>query len=166
MTHNRATAAGTYSGNKEVVLKKVLPFVLALVVLGATAAGAGASPASSSRATDLCTLAKSVRSSITKSGATVTPGAGTSIQALEAQLKSTYTHIKAAESLVLANSPASLKPHFVRVFAFDNKIYAMLSKANWNFLVFAKNAQSLSAQAAALKPDLAAIQAYFAKCKA
>jgi hypothetical protein len=146
-------------------LRKVIPFVLALVVLGVTAAGAGASPATSSQATDLCSYAKSAGASIAKSGS-FTPSAGTSMASLSAQLKATFSKIKTAESIVLANSPGSLKPHFVRVFAFDNKVYDMLSKANWNILVFAKNAQSLEAQAKALQPDLAAIKAYFAKCKA
>jgi hypothetical protein len=145
---------------------KLLPIVAALVVFAAWTGSAVASPASSARAGDLCTLAKSVRSQITHSGATVTPTAGTSIASLEAQLKNTYTHIKASESLVLANAPSSLKPHFVKVFAFDNSIYAMLAKANWNFIAFAKNAKSLEAQAAKVRPDLNAIEAYFAKCKA
>lgn len=144
---------------------KFVPFLLALTLLGAVASGAGAAPSSTVTAGDLCSVAKGVSSSITHSGATVAPTAGTSIASLEKELKSTYTHIKAAESVVLANSPSSLKPHFMKVFAFDNMIYAELSKANWNILAFAKNAKSLEAGAARIRPDLLAIEAYFNKCK-
>lgn len=140
---------------------KVLLSLLVAVVAMSQAAGAGATP---SKSADLCSIAKSVRSSITKSGATITPSATTSIASLQAALKNTYTHIKAAESVVLANSPGSLKPHFEKVFAFDNQIYAEMSAAHWNLLAFAKNAKSLEAGAAKIKPDLLAIQAYFAKC--
>lgn len=144
---------------------KFVPFLLALTLLGALASGAGAAPSSTATAGDLCSVAKGVASSITHSGATITPTAGTSIASLEKELKATYTHIKAAESLVLAQSPSSLKPHFVKVFAFDNMVYAELSKANWNILAFAKNAKSLEAGAAKVRPDLLAIEAYFNKCK-
>lgn len=143
---------------------KLVPFLLALTLLGAVASSASAAPRSTATAADLCGIAKSVRSSITKS-TSLTPTAGTSITSLEAELKASFTHIKAAEKIVLAESPGSLKPHFVRVFAFDNMIYAKLSAANWNFLVFAKNAKSLEAGAAKIRPDIAAIQAYFNKCK-
>lgn len=142
---------------------RVLLSLLVLAAVMSQAAGAGAAP---SRSADLCTIAKSVRSSITKSGGSVMPSSTTSMASLEASLKATYTHIKAAESIVLANSPASLKPHFQRVFAFDNQIYAELSAAHWNILAFAKNAKSLGAGALKIKPDLRAIEAYFAKCKA
>ncbi|HEY8030782.1 MAG TPA: hypothetical protein VIE38_14915 [Gaiellaceae bacterium] len=144
---------------------KLVPFLLALTLFGAVASSAGAAPRSTATASDLCSIAKGVASSITHSGATVAPTGGTSIASLENTLKATYTHIKSAESLVLAKSPSSLKPHFVKVFAFDNMVYAELSKANWNILAFAKNAKSLESGAAKIKPDLLAIQAYFAKCK-
>ena len=84
---------------------------------------------------------------------------------LGAQLKASFTKIKAAEKIVLANASGPIKGHFEKVFAFDNLIYAKLKAANWNILVFAKNAQSFALQAQKLKPDLTAIQAYFAKCK-
>lgn len=142
---------------------KILLSLLVVAAAMSQAAGAGAAP---SRSADLCSVAKSVRSSITKSGASITPSSTTSITSLEASLKSTYTHIKAAESVALANSPGSLKPHFERVFAFDNQVYAELSAAHWNILAFAKNAKSLEAGALKIKPDLLAIEAYFAKCKA
>jgi len=143
---------------------KVVPFLLALTLLGTVVSGASAASRSPAAATDLCGVAKSVRSSITSSDH-FTPTAGTSITALDAELKTAYTHLKAEESIVLAESPGSLKPHFERVFAFDNMIYSELSKANWNILVFAKNSKSLEAGAAKVKPDLAAIEAYFNKCK-
>jgi hypothetical protein len=144
---------------------KLVPFLLALALAGGVASGAGAAPRSTAAAADLCSVAKGVASSIAHSGATVAPSAGASIASLEQELKATYTHIKAAESIVLAKSPSSLKPHFVKVFAFDNMVYAELSKANWNILAFAKNAKSLEAGAAKIKPDLLAIEAYFKACK-
>ncbi|MGH9299086.1 MAG: hypothetical protein ACRDZT_04165 [Acidimicrobiales bacterium] len=144
---------------------KLVPFLLALTLLGVVASGASAAPRSIASADDLCSVAKGVSSSLVHSGATVTPTAGTSITSLENELKTTYTHIKAAESVVLANSPGSLKPDFVKVFAFDNMVYAELSKAHWNILAFAKNAKSMEAGEAKIKPDLLAIKEYFAKCK-
>lgn len=144
---------------------KFVPLLVALTLLGAVASGASAASRSTATADDLCSLARGVSSSLLHSGATVTPSAGASITSLEAELKATYTHIKSAEGLILANSPGSLKPHFVKVFAFDNMIYAELSKANWNILAFAKNAKSLEAGATKIKPDLLAIKAYFDKCK-
>ena len=144
---------------------KLVPFLLALALLGAAASGAAAAPRSTAAADDLCSVAKGVSSAITHSGSTITPTAGTSITSLEKSLKATFTHIKAAESVVLANSPSSLKPHFVRVFAFDNMLYSELSKANWNFIALAKNAKSLEAGVAKIKPDILAIEAYFNKCK-
>jgi len=144
---------------------KFVPFVLALAVLGATAAGAGAAPASPSRSADLCSVGQGIATSLARSGSAITPTAGTSLATLQAQLKASFTKIKAAESVVLANSPGSLKPHFVKVFAFDNQIYALLAKANWNILALAKNAKQFEAGALKIKPDLAAIKAYFAKCK-
>jgi len=144
---------------------RLVPFVLALVVLGSTAAGAGASPATSSGSSNLCTVSKGVAASIAKSGSPITPTAGTSMAALGKELKASFSKIKAAESVVLANSSGAIKGHFEKVFALDNMIYAELAKANWNILVFAKNAKSLEAGALKIKPDLAAIEAYFAKCK-
>ena len=143
---------------------KLVPFLLALTLLGAAASGASAAPRSTATGADLCSLAKSVGSSIDNS-THFTPTAGASITALEASLKASFTHIKSSESLVLAESPGSLKPHFERVFAFDNMVYSELSKANWNFIAFAKNASSLEAGAAKVRPDIVAIQAYFNKCK-
>lgn len=143
---------------------KLVPFLLALTLLGAVASSAGAATSSTATAKDLCSEAKSVGASITNS-THFTPTAGSSLTSLEASLKASFTHIKAAESIVLAESPGSLKPHFERVFAFDNMVYSELSKANWNFVAFAKNASSLEAGAAKVKPDIAAIQAYFNKCK-
>lgn len=144
---------------------KLVPFLLAVALFATFASGAGASPASPAKAGDLCSIAKGVASSITHSGSVITPTAGASLATLGKQLKATFTHIKAAEAVVLANSPSSLKGHFQKVFAFDNMIYAQLSKANWNILAFAKNAKSLEAGAQKIKPDLAAIEAYFAKCR-
>ena len=143
---------------------KFVPFLLALTLLGAVASGASAAPKSTVTAADLCSVAKGVATSISHSGA-LTPTAGTSIALLQKELKATYTHIKESESLILAQSPSSLKPHFVKVFAFDNMVYAELSKANWNLLAFAKNAKSLEAGVLKVKPDLLAIEAYFNKCK-
>jgi len=143
---------------------KLAPFVLALVVLAATATSAGAAPASPARAGNLCGVGKNISSALQSSGA-ITPTAGTSVQAMSAQLKASFTKIKAAENVVLANASGSIKGHLEKVFAFDNMIYAKLKAANWNILVFAKNAQSFALQAQKLKPDLLAIQAYFAKCK-
>ena len=144
---------------------KFVPFLLVLTLMGAVASSAGAAPRSTVTAGDLCSVAKGVASSITHSGATIAPTGGASIASFEKELKATYTHIKAAESIVLAQSPSSLKPHFVKVFAFDNMVYAELSKANWNVLAFAKNAKSLEAGAQKIRPDLLAIEAYFNKCK-
>lgn len=143
---------------------RLVPFVLALVVLAVTATSAGAAPASPARAGNLCGVGKSIASSLQSSGA-ISPSAGTSVQALGAQMKATFSKIEAAEKIVLANASGSIKGHLENVFAFDNTIYTKLKAANWNILVFAKNAQSFAAQAQKLKPDLAAIQAYFAKCK-
>jgi len=143
---------------------RFVPFVLALVLLGATAAGAGAASSSPSRAGDLCGLGKGVAAAMAKSGS-FTPSTSTSPQAIGQQLKASYTRIKSAEKVVLAAASGSIKGHLQKVFAFDNLIYAKLQAANWNILVFAKNAQSFAAQAAKLKPDLLAIQAYFGKCK-
>lgn len=143
---------------------KAVPVLLALTLLGATATSAGATPASSATAGSLCSVGKSIASSLAHSAA-IAPTAGTSIASLQKQLKATFTHIKSAETVVLANAPASLKPHFVKVFAFDNKVYAELSKAHWNILALAKNAGSFEAEAAKIKPDLLAIEAYFKKCK-
>ncbi len=143
---------------------RLVPFLVAFVVLAATAGGAGATPAAPATAQSLCGVGKSIASSL-QSSAAVTPTAGTSLQALGAQLKVSFTRIKGAEKIVLANASGSIKGHLEKVFAFDNMIYAKLAAANWNILVFAKNAQSFTAQAQKLKPDLAAIKAYFAKCK-
>lgn len=144
---------------------KLVPFLLALTLLGAVASGASAAPRSTATAADLCGVGKGIASSLAHSATPITPTAGTSIASLEKSLKASFTHIKAAEKIVLANSPGSLKPHFVKVFAFDNMIYSELSKANWNILAFAKNAGALEAGAAKIKPDLLAIEAYFNKCK-
>lgn len=141
---------------------KLIPFLVALTLLGAVASSASAAPRST---TDLCTVAKGVASAITRSGATLAPTAGTSLASLSKELKTTFSHIKAAESVVLANAPSSLEPHFVKVFAFDNLVYSKLSKANWNLLALAKDAKSLSAGAAKVAPDIRAINAYFDKCK-
>lgn len=143
---------------------RLVPFLVAVVVLTATAGGAGATPASPARARNLCSVGKSIAGALQKSGA-ITPSAGASIQALQAQMKASFTRIKAAEKIELANASGSIKGHPQKVFAFDDMIYAKLKAANWNILVFAKNAQSLEAQVLKLKPDLAAIEAYFAKCK-
>jgi len=144
---------------------KLVPFLLALTLLGALASGASATPKSTAIADNLCGVAKGVSSSLLRSGATITPTAGTSFTSLGAELKATYTHIRAAESVVLANSPSSLKSDFVKVFAFDNTVYSELSKAHWNIIAFAKNAKSLQAGVAKIKPDLLAIKAYFSRCK-
>jgi hypothetical protein len=144
---------------------KLVPLLVALTLLGVVASGASAAPRSTATATNLCTVGKGVAAAIGKSGSTIAPTAGTSIAALEKQLKGTFTRIKAAEKVVLASSPGSLKPHFVRVFAFDNMVYSELSKANWNLLAFAKNASSLEAGATKIRPDIATIEAYFSKCK-
>jgi hypothetical protein len=144
---------------------KLVSFLLSLTLLGAAASAASAAPRSTATTGSLCSVAKGVASSITHSGSPLAPTAGTSIASLEKELKTAYTHIKSEESVVLANSPSSLKPDFVRVFAFDNIVYAKLAKARWNFLVFAKNAKSLAAGEAKLRPDFLAIEAYFNKCK-
>ena len=143
---------------------KVVPFLLALALLGATAAGAGAAPASPSKGTDLCGVGKSIAVAIAKSGS-ITPSANANPQTIGQQLKASFTRIKQAESVVLAAASGSIKGHLQKVFAFDNMIYAKLQAANWNILAFAKNAATLEAGAQKLKPDLAAIKAYFAKCK-
>lgn len=144
---------------------KVVPFLLAMTLLGAVASSAAAAPTSAGTAVSLCSVGKGIASSLAHSGTVVMPSATTSIASLEKQMKTAFTRIKAAESVVLANAPASLKPHFVKVFAFDNKVYAELSKAHWNILALAKNAQSFEAEVAKIKPDLLAIEAYFKKCK-
>ncbi|MGH2971457.1 MAG: hypothetical protein ACRDLE_04885 [Gaiellaceae bacterium] len=144
---------------------KLVSLALAAGVLAVYASSASAAPASHSNVADLCTAAKGIASSIAHSGVGITPSAGQSITTLEKQLKASFTKIKAAESVVLANSPSSLKGHFVRVFAFDNMVFDQLSKANWSILALAKNAKSLEAGSLRIKPDLAAIEAYFAKCK-
>jgi hypothetical protein len=144
---------------------KLVPFLVALTLLGAVASGASAAPRSTATAANLCSVGKGIAASIAKSGSTIAPSAATSITALEKQLKGTFTRIKAAEKVVLANAPGSLKPHFVKVFAFDNMVYSKLSKANWNFIALAKSASSLQAGAARIRPDILAIEAYFNKCK-
>jgi hypothetical protein len=144
---------------------KLVPFLVALTLLGAVASSASAAPRSTATAADLCSVGEGIASSLAKSGSTIAPTAGTSIATLEKQLKATFTRIKSAEKVVLANSPGSLKPHFERVFAFDNMVYSELSKANWNLLAFAKNATSLEAGAQKIHPDIVAIEAYFKKCK-
>lgn len=145
---------------------RFVPFLLAVALSGTLATGAGAAPASTSGVADLCSVAKGVAASITASGVTPTPTTGASITSLEKQLKVTYTKIKDAEPIVLANAPSSLKGDLQKVFAFDNTVFADLSKAHWNILAFAKNARSLEAGVLKIKPDLLAIKAYFAKCKA
>jgi hypothetical protein len=144
---------------------KLVSFLLALALSGGVAASAGAQPRFVATAGDLCSVAKGVASSLVSSGATITPKAGTSLTSLGRELQATYTHIKAAESVVLANSPGSLKPDFEKVFAFDNMVYSELSKAHWNVLVFAKSASSLEAGVTRIRPALLAIKAYFNKCK-
>ena len=144
---------------------KFLPFLLALTLLGVVASGASAAPRSTASADNLCNVGKSVAGELAKSGSAITPSAGTSLAALQKQMKAEFSSIKAKESVVLANSPASLKPHFVRAFAFVNLVYAKLSAANWNILALEKDATSLAARAQKIRPDVAAIDAYFAKCK-
>ena len=110
---------GLSRGSKEVVEMRLVPFVLALVVLAVTATSAGATPASPATAQNLCGVGKSIASSLQSSGA-ITPTAGTSVQALSAQLKASFTKIEAAEKIVLANASGSIKGHLEKVFAFDN----------------------------------------------
>ena len=143
---------------------RLVPFLVALVVLAATATSAGATPASPARAGNLCGVGKGISSSLQNTGA-ISPTAGTSIKALGAQLKASFTKIKAVEKVVLANASGAIKGHLQKVFAFDDMIYAKLKAANWNILVFAKKAQSFALRAQKLRPDLLAISAYFAKCK-
>ena len=143
---------------------KLVPVLLALMLLGAAASGASAAPRSTATAESLCSVGKSLASSLEKSSA-FTPTAGTSIASLGHELRVTFTHIKAAESIVLASSPSSLKPHFVKVFAFENEIYSTLSKAHWNILALEKNARALEEGATRIKPDIRAIEAYMHKCK-
>ncbi len=143
---------------------RLVPFLVAFVVLAATATSAGAAPASPASAGNLCGVGKNISSTLQNTGA-ITPTAGTSLKQLGAQLKASFSKIKAAEKVVLANASGAIKGHLQKVFAFDDMIYAKLKAANWNILVFAKNAQSFALQAQKLKPDLLAISAYFAKCK-
>lgn len=144
---------------------KLVPFLLALTLLGAAASGAAAAPRSDATTTDLCSVAKGVALSITHAGASLAPTAGSSLAAMSRQLKATFTRVKEAEPIVLNSSPGSLKPHFVKVFAFYNLIYEKLSKANWNLLALEKSAQSLQVAEAKIEPDLRAIKAYFDRCK-
>lgn len=144
---------------------KLVPFLLALTLLGAVASGASAAPSSTATAVDLCSVAKGVASSITHADSGLAPAAGTSLAAASKALKATFTRVRAAESIVLGSSPGSLKPHFVKVFAFYNLVYEKLSKAKWNVLALAKSAQTLQAAEKKVQPDMRAITAYFHKCK-
>lgn len=144
---------------------KLVPFLLALTLLGAVASGASAAPRSTATAESLCSVGKGIASSLARSGTAIAPAGATSITTLENEMKATFTRIKHAEPVVLANSPSSLKPHFVKVFAFENQIYSALSKAHWNILALEKNAVALEAGATKIKPDLHAIEAYFKKCQ-
>lgn len=142
---------------------KLVPFLLALALLGAVASNAGAAPRSTATADNLCTVGKGIASSFAHSS--LSPTAGTSLAAMAKGLKTEFTRLKNAESIVLHNSPSSLKPHFVRAFAFYNLVYAKLSKANWNLAALVQSAPSLNAGEKKIAPDLRAINAYFNKCK-
>jgi len=145
---------------------RFVPFVLALALLGgATAAGAGASPASPAKAGSLCSVGKSVALTLQKTSKGFTPTAGSSPQAYGQQLKVYFTRIKSAESVVLSAASGSIKGHLQKVFAFYNTIIAKFQAANWNILAFAKSAASLEAGEQKIKPDVTAINAYFKKCK-
>jgi hypothetical protein len=147
---------------------RFVPFLLALALLGATAAGAGAAPTSPSKGASLCTVGKGVAAAIAKSGGAFTPSTTASPKALGLQMKATFTQIKAAEKVVLAAASGSIKGHLQKVFAFENVVFAKLKAANWNFLALAQNpvsVQALAAQAQKIQPDLRAIDKYFAKCK-
>lgn len=142
---------------------KLVPFVLAMTLLGAVASGASAAPRSTATASDLCGVGKGIAASLAHSN--LSPAGATSPEAFGKQLKTTFTRLKSAESIILANSPGSLKPHFVKVFAYYNLVIAKLSKANWNVLALAKDGPTLEAGQRKIEPDLRVLNAYFHKCK-
>ena len=128
--------------------------VVVLVSLGAASSAALASPSArtlSPFCTDVVAYAKS--------------GVGANLQTLKpAALAANYKKYKAGESILLSETPSSIKPDLQKIFTFDNALFAALQKAGWSFTKLpVATLKSWAIKGPALKPASDKVISYFDK---
>jgi hypothetical protein len=134
---------------------KLVPIVLAAVVLSVYASSASAAPAS------FCGTAKGVAAYLVHSGNMISPTGGESLATLQHKLKTTYGAIIHAEPALKSQAPGSIKADLLRVFSVVNYVNAKMNSVGWDFTKIAPFAQTLAAKAQSAKPALNHLDVYF-----
>ena len=132
---------------------KLVPIVLAAVVLSVYASSAAAAPAS------FCGTAKGVAAYLVHSNITPTPGE--SLATLQRKLKTTYGAIIHAEPALKSQAPRSIKADLLRAFSVVNYINAKMSSVGWDFTKVAPFASTLAAKAQSAQPAIRHLGVYF-----
>ncbi|HXH97574.1 MAG TPA: hypothetical protein VNH40_10230 [Gaiellaceae bacterium] len=145
---------------------RLLVLVSGLILLaGVTAATAGASPARSTKAANLCTVAKSVASSF------VTPPSVKTLSTPQAQaeLKANLATLVGKKGRLVAASPKTLKKNMRTAIGAFALLKTDLVKANWNFAALATKPAVLTALETKFEksgPSFRRLKKYFTKtCK-
>jgi hypothetical protein len=136
-------------------VKLLLPIAVVAAVLAFYASGASAAPQS------FCGTAKGIAASIVHSGNMISPTGGESLQTVERKLKNSYAAIIKAQPALLGSAPGSIKPDLQKAFAAIDYINAKMKAVGWDFTKVAPFAQALAARAAAARPALTRLDAYF-----
>lgn len=137
---------------------RVVPPMVAAVVLSAFASNAAAAPV---KQTSFCSTAKGVAAYIVSSGNAISPTGGESLATMEKKLKFAYAAIIKAEPALNASAPGSIKSDLAKTFSFINFINTKMSAVGWDFTKIAPFAHQFVAKATAAKPGLTKLDAYF-----
>jgi hypothetical protein len=137
---------------------KLIPLTLVLVVLAGNAATAGASSSRTDRSAasaGFCGVARGVAREIVNS-TSISKGVVS-----QANIRTTYLKIAAAEPALLSSAPAPVKADLRPVFRFVNVLIADFKKANWSVAGLAPYMSTLVPRAEAIQPQLRRLRAYF-----
>ena len=150
------------SAARSVTALLVCAFVVMASAAAATASSDVRASAAAGAGSPFCGLSSKFASTALSPTSSLVPNtAATSISTLESRMKIEFETFKSEEPALLASAPSQIKADLVKVFAVDDKLVGVLEKANFNFMALAPYAKSLEAEAATIKPDIAALSGYF-----
>jgi len=143
------------------VLSLAASVLVAVWLVSSADASSAERDASSPAATSFCQRAVGVASDLVGPASILTPTQGASLQALDAKLKAQFENVKTNESALTSSAPASISSALREVVEVDSVILGDLQRVQFNFLGLLRYHNVLAEDVARLRPQLAALKAYF-----